>query len=80
MKMTCRFAVGGGPDLSGPAVTALGIRYAENSSGGFHLPPPTVIMCQLLWNFRAVFPSSEAALCSFLNIIVIFRLKSTLFV
>ena len=51
--------------MSGPAVTA-------------HLPP-TVIMWQLLWNFRAVFPSPEAALCSFLNIIVIFRLKSTLF-
>ena len=28
----------GGPDLSGSVDTALGIRYAENSSGGFHLP------------------------------------------
>ncbi|ALK85043.1 hypothetical protein BvMPK_2448 [Phocaeicola vulgatus] len=37
-------------------------------------------MWQLLWNFRTVFPSFEAAFCSFLNIIVIFRLKSTLFV
>lgn len=56
MKMTCRFAVGGGPDLSGPAVTALGIRYAENSSGGFHLPPPYSNHVSVALEFPGGFP------------------------